>query len=191
MFYFEVEGNRLDAKFIRNDGVIADNFTIMKDVGVKSEVTIISGQSTTLTASWKGNYNWSTSSTQKSITVSPTTDSLYTCTDSYGCIIDSFTVKVTPLPPGMGTLPMPVENIESLKVYPVPVAKGELLHITTRKIEALDFVLVNISGQTVKRLKVQGNADISTSDLSPGLYILRVVGGGPNDFRKIMVMDRR
>ncbi len=127
----------------------------------------------------------------KSITVSPTVDSLYTCTDSYGCIIDSFTVKVTPLPSGMESLPLPVENIKSLKVYPVPVAKGELLHITTTKIEALDFVLVNISGQTVKRLKVQGNADINTSDLSPGLYILRVVGGGPNDFRKIMVMDRR
>ena len=191
MFYFEVEGNRLDAKFIRNDGVIGDNFTIMKDVGVKSEVTIISGQSTTLTASWKGNYNWSTSSTQQSITVSPTTDSVFTCTDSYGCIIDTFTVKVTPLPPGMGSLPMPVENIKSLKVFPVPVAKGELLHITTAKIDAVDFVLVNMSGQTIKKLKIQGNADINTSDLSPGLYILRVVGGGLNDFRKIMVMDRR
>ena len=191
MFYFEVEGNRLDAKFIRNDGIVADKFTIMKDVGVNSEVTIISGQSTTLTASWIGNYNWSTSSTQKSITVSPTADSIYTCTDSYGCIIDSFTVKVTPLPPGMGALPMPVENFKSLKIYPVPVAKGELLHITTSKIDAVDFVLVNISGQTVKRLKVQGNADVNTSDLLPGLYILRLVGGGPNDFKKIMIMDHR
>ena len=163
----------------------------MKDVGVKSEVTIISGQSTTLTASWKGNYNWSTSSTQQSITVSPTTDSVFTCTDSYGCIIDTFTVKVTPLPPGMGSLPMPVENIKSLKVFPVPVAKGELLHITTAKIDAVDFVLVNMNGQTVKKLKVQGNADINTSDLLPGVYILRTVGGGPNDLRKIMVMDRR
>ena len=32
MFYFEVEDNRLDAKFIRRTGVISDQFTIMKNV---------------------------------------------------------------------------------------------------------------------------------------------------------------
>ena len=40
-------------------------------------------------------------------------------------------------------------------------------------------------------VKVQGNSDVNTSDLLPGLYILRVVGGGPNDFKKIMIMDHR
>ncbi len=54
--YFEVENNRLAAKWICSDGVIRDNFTIMKNVNQTSTVSIPTGASTTLTASWTGNY---------------------------------------------------------------------------------------------------------------------------------------
>lgn len=39
MFYLEVEGNRLDAKFIRKDGVIADKFTIMQNAATPAKTT--------------------------------------------------------------------------------------------------------------------------------------------------------
>jgi len=57
--YLEVEGNRLDAKWIADDGVIRDKFTIMKDVNVKQTITQETNlNNITLTASWNGNYGW-------------------------------------------------------------------------------------------------------------------------------------
>jgi hypothetical protein len=97
MLYFEVENNRLDAKFIRRDGVIADEFTIMKDVNETSTVNAFVGSPVTLTASWPGNYSWTTTETTRSISITPaaagTTN--YSVTDVAGCITDQFTVNAT------------------------------------------------------------------------------------------------
>ncbi|HEX6171909.1 MAG TPA: Ig-like domain-containing protein, partial [Chitinophagaceae bacterium] len=86
MLYLEIEGNRLDAKFIRRDQVIADQFTIMKDVSKTSNLTITSGTPTQLTASWIGNYSWSTGETTRTITVSPVGNTTYTVTDGLSCL---------------------------------------------------------------------------------------------------------
>lgn len=93
MFYFEVENNRLDAKFIRRNGDIADQFTIMKDVNRTDTINIVAGNSVTLTASWPGSYNWSTAETTRSVTVTPTEEmTVYTVTDNYSCVTDQYVV---------------------------------------------------------------------------------------------------
>ena len=94
MFYFEVEGNRLDASFIRHDGIIQDRFTMMKDVAKTENITSVAGLPITLNASWKGNYNWQDGSTSQHITVVPTINTTYTCVDNAGCITDKYTVVV-------------------------------------------------------------------------------------------------
>jgi gliding motility-associated-like protein len=60
------------------------------------DVTIVSGTSTTLTATGGGTYAWSTGETTSSITVTPstTTDYCVTVTDGNGCS-DSSCVRVT------------------------------------------------------------------------------------------------
>ncbi len=63
MFYFEVEGNRLDARFLRKDLTVADQFTIMKDVSQKSVISAVVGEELELSASWLGTYNWSNGGT--------------------------------------------------------------------------------------------------------------------------------
>ncbi|MFM1961647.1 MAG: hypothetical protein RLZZ172_492, partial [Bacteroidota bacterium] len=95
MFYFEVEGNRLDAKFLHRNGTVADRFTIMKSVGKNITQTINKGSSATLTASWVGNYLWSNGATTRSISVSPPASSSYSVTDGSNCIADQFQVNVT------------------------------------------------------------------------------------------------
>jgi hypothetical protein len=93
MFYFEVDSNRLDAKFIRRDGQIADNFTIMHDVNAADTFFIIAGDQVSLDASWKGNYAWSNAATTRTITVTPPEGlSNYTVVDNQGCLKDSFAV---------------------------------------------------------------------------------------------------
>ena len=93
MFYFEVDSNRLDAKFIRRDGQIADNFTIMHDVNTADTLFIISGEEVSLNASWKGNYAWSNAAITRTITVTPPEGlSNYVVVDNQGCLKDSFAV---------------------------------------------------------------------------------------------------
>jgi hypothetical protein len=95
MLQLEVEGNRLDAKFIRRDQVIADQFTIMKDVNKTTDLTVPAGTPTELTASWVGEYSWSTSPTTKSITITPSASASYTVTDNVSCLADVFNISVS------------------------------------------------------------------------------------------------
>jgi hypothetical protein len=94
MLYLEVEDNRLDAKFIKWNRKVADQFTIMKGVGTTTNLHIQSGTGATLTASWIGNYLWSTGETTRSITIKPTTTATYTVNDTNRCVKDSFEVVV-------------------------------------------------------------------------------------------------
>ncbi len=96
-----VSGNRLDAEWVCNDGIVRDRFTMMKDVNKKEAYSIYEGDSIDLSSSWKGNYNWSGGYTTQQVRVSPDgldVDTL-TVTDNYNCLRDSFIVtKVLKLP---------------------------------------------------------------------------------------------
>ncbi len=96
--YIEVNGNRLDAKWITEDNSILDQFTIMKDVNNSSDITIHEGDSATLSASWTGVYQWSpANSFAKTISVAPAYTTAYYVKDGfYECIHDTFNVSVIP-----------------------------------------------------------------------------------------------
>jgi len=92
----EVQGSRLDWKWICADGEIRDHFTMMKHTGGRQSLTVKKGDSITLTASFIGDYRWSTGkATTRSITVRPGSTTTYTVKDSFNCIKDTFEVKVT------------------------------------------------------------------------------------------------
>lgn len=94
--YLEIEGNRLDAKFITEDGSIKDRFTILKDVNQKQVLKLEGNQnSISLQASWKGNYNWQHNNDKnKLLNVAPTVTTKYIVQDEQNCLQDEFTVKV-------------------------------------------------------------------------------------------------
>ncbi|MES2655144.1 MAG: metallophosphoesterase [Bacteroidota bacterium] len=96
----EVQNNRLDAKWICSDGVIRDQFTMVKNVNQKTTINANLGDSVTLTASFVGNYTWNnTSQTSRTIKVLPPNGTtVYYVTDTYSCLRDSFTVNTTTLP---------------------------------------------------------------------------------------------
>lgn len=95
----QVEGNRLDARWIASDGVVRDQFTIVKDVNKNTAVTIDKGESITLASSYNGSYLWSTGEVSKEITVSPAATTEYVVHDQYSCLSDTAKVIVNnPLP---------------------------------------------------------------------------------------------
>ncbi|MDF3077321.1 MAG: metallophosphoesterase [Sphingobacteriaceae bacterium] len=91
----EIQGNRIDLKWLSADGKIGDQFTMMKDVNQTTNLAVKKGKQLTLTASYVGNYNWAGSSeTAKTITVKPTETTTYTVRDQFNCIQDTFNVTV-------------------------------------------------------------------------------------------------
>ena len=111
MFYFEVDNNRLDAKFINRVAgpggvaVIGDQFTIMKDVNTTTNYNIVNGNSVNLTASWPQttNYTWvNTTGTTRTVNVTPPNNATtnYTVADGLGCVTDQFSITTS------GTLPV-------------------------------------------------------------------------------------
>ena len=93
MFFFEVDSNRLDAKFIRRDGIIADQFTMFQDVNRKDTFFIVVGDNLSFNASWKGNYVWNTAETTQGVNVTPSEGKTnYWVRDNFQCIADTFTV---------------------------------------------------------------------------------------------------
>ncbi|MCE7065922.1 metallophosphoesterase [Dyadobacter sp. CY326] len=95
----EVEGNRLDARWVTSTGAIMDQFTMEKDVSKRQAVTVQKGSSVTLTASYIGVYTWSTGASTRAISVSPMVDTDYIVQDQYGCVSDTFNVKSAPALP--------------------------------------------------------------------------------------------
>jgi hypothetical protein len=188
MLYFEVENTRLDAKFIRRDGTIADKFTILKDAAKDRSYTILSGESKTLTASWIGTYQWSTGAATRSITVSPTSTTSYTCSDGSNCITDNFTVNVGSAAV-QALLPGVSEEINVFNAYPTPVKRGADLIVTATAARPLDVNIFNDKGQKIKQFKLQGSTHISTSNMHSGIYYIRSQNNGKDLVRKIMIID--
>ena len=93
----EVDGNKLELKFICADGEIRDHFVMMKDVNKTTTINLKKGQSATLTASFAGSYKWNKGkSTERSITVKPLAGkTVYEVQDNYTCVKDVFIVNVT------------------------------------------------------------------------------------------------
>ena len=109
-FIMDIYKNRLDGRYLKTDGTIADEFTILKKdlkVLAQNNVTICEGESTDYFALFNGGsdsitYAWSdTTHTDSVITLAPKTTSNYTIyvTDNLTGQIDSttFTINVIPV----------------------------------------------------------------------------------------------
>jgi hypothetical protein len=180
MMLLEVEDNRLDARFIRKDGVIADKFTILKDLTQSNTISIAAGQSVTLTASWIGNYTWSNGATTRSITISPTLSTGYSCTDGGpSCLSEQFNVNVS-------SQRLSLQDSE-FGVYPVPVSRGTQLIIQTGSIAPAEISLFDEKGMLVLKTTATGIWKMSTEDLHIGFYMIRVVVDGRVETRKVVV----
>ena len=95
----EIEGNRLDAKWITELGVLDDKFTMVKSNPKDSTIILPAGANPlTITASYKPSYLWpSTNQTSQQITL-PNVENgqILTVADGMGCLNDKFTIIKTP-----------------------------------------------------------------------------------------------
>jgi acid phosphatase type 7 len=90
----EIEGNRLDCKWIKDNGKVGDQFTIVKDVNKKTVKIQSVGNSVSLGASWVGTYRWSNNEKTRLIEVSVPTETNFYVSDSLNCFKDTIQIRV-------------------------------------------------------------------------------------------------
>jgi hypothetical protein len=102
----DVSDNRIDAQFIAADGVIQDQFTIMKEVSKTASLTSEYGDTLQVAASWPlaldkaGDYKWSGGETTRSIRYVASRSGTFpvTVSDSRQCLTDQYTITVQAQP---------------------------------------------------------------------------------------------
>ena len=147
----EVEGNRLDAKWIGEDGEIRDKFTMEKDVNKNRTVTVDQGKSVELVPSFVGNYVWNNGSTNRTLTVTPIVTTDYSVKDEFNCITDNFRVEVNaPLPVKLISFTGEADGENQVTLRWVTENEESLAHfLLERALNAKDFeVIKQISATT-------------------------------------------
>ena len=182
--FFEIENNRLDAKWIGADGIIRDNFSIMKNVNNTFNTSIAAGTNITLTASWPGSFNWSTGATTQSITVTPLATTTYTVTDNQNCITDVFNVTVTG-----GAFAAPPKGNTSFVVRPTLVKQGESIYVQIKSNTTVELLMSDVNGRIVKQLKGNNSMYISTAGLTPGIYFISIKGNKKMSPQRVTVIQ--
>ncbi|MCI5059014.1 MAG: metallophosphoesterase family protein, partial [Flavobacteriales bacterium] len=168
----DVEDNRMDVRFLRENGNIDDYFTIMKDVQKVETHTPFSGQPLTLEGSWVGDYSWPDGSINKSITHTAVNDTTIVLSDGY-CLTDTFIINVTQVPVAIDEL-----TWEELEISPNPVNQGGFVKIKGAQGDlnnlANTMQLRNQLGAEVKiDFSFNGNEMLlGTKNMETGVYYL-------------------
>lgn len=162
-FYFEIDGNRLDAKFINEEGNVLDQLTVFKDLNLKAPntQTINYFDKLELAATWTGEYVWSNGDKTKNIKVNPTENTVFKVSDPQNCFQESFDIKVNP--------PLSIQNVE------------ESINIPFESLSIYDLL-----GRKTKEFKQNGTINKELiSELNPGLHILIYQQNGQEKSMKI------
>jgi acid phosphatase type 7 len=193
MLYLEVEDNRLDAQFIRSDGAISDQFTIMQNVNKVTDVNLAAGSSIQLTASWLGSYKWSTGATTRTITVSPSSNTTYQVIDPTNCLTDKFNVNTTLLSVAAQDVLTGEKAMEGqsalLQVFPTLVRRGTRITVRTSASEVIKADVIDSNGRLVSTSEFTGTTSINSYNLPVGIYLLRLQGKGKMKTQKFFVTN--
>jgi hypothetical protein len=156
--------------------------------------TICKGDSITLVASGATTYSWSPGGlTGSSVTVAPPATITYTVSgkDANGCTATK-TIQVFVI--DCGTSGINGKNLEDVfSVYPNPAHEQLMLHFVGLSNATYNLTLTDALGRAVQErtLQVNGaehNEVLSLSDLSKGIYVIRLTGNGQTVLRKIVKM---
>lgn len=187
----DIENNRADLKFLCADGIVRDKFTVFKTVNNVTTYSITSGQSTTLTASWPGNYIWSNSSdTMRAHAVTAYSDTMFWVKDKFNCVADTFYIKVF-----AGIHELSSERAPFV-LFPNPGTESFIIGIELSKPSQLNFSIVTSSGKKVfsskNKIYPVGPHQIKLLEnnqyLAEGIYFITVDLNGSRFTKKLVVV---
>jgi 3',5'-cyclic AMP phosphodiesterase CpdA len=171
VFYFEVDSNRLDGKYVSYSGlstpVVRDSFTIFKDVKKFTSYTVSQNSNLVIQSSWKGSYNWYQGGTSapnlsgnRNFTVPTNTTGTfrYVVKDfsSNSCLKDSFEVIVTlPIPVTLNSFNVSLQNHKVILDWTTSLEQNNKYFIVEKSTDGIHFnylTRVNGAGNSSTRL---------------------------------------
>lgn len=161
----DIQNNRLDAQWLCADGIVRDKFTIYKDVNSVKIYTVTPTTTTTIKASWPGNYIWSNAATTSSISVTTSVNTIFWVKDPNTCVADTFKFVVS-LPTGTETLIL--GNNTSIKIYPNP--NNGCFSIDLNSNEKYTIEVFNIVGQLIHHGELQPGSNLIELKTLAGMY---------------------
>jgi hypothetical protein len=194
----EIEANRIDAKWVCADGSIRDKFTLVKDVNIKKSISIVTGSSANLTASWPGSYSWTGGAVTRSITVAPTTSATYIVKDAVNCLADTFNVTVTSSRPLKISPDAITLSNNGLRIYPNPTTGEATIEYDVPAAGYVSLEVFDIAGKKIKTLlSQQKNSGVYTYSLNtrngylqPGIYAVKLYSVGKQVAQKFIVAGK-
>jgi hypothetical protein len=76
-------------------------------------------------------------------------------------------------------------SIEGLSLYPNPVSNGKV-YITSKKDAEKDIIIFDVLGKKVLQNRIN-TRELNISNLSPGIYIIKITEEGFTSSRKLIV----
>jgi hypothetical protein len=76
-------------------------------------------------------------------------------------------------------------SIEGLSLYPNPVTTGKV-YITSRKDSEKEIIIFDVLGKKVLQTKISSR-ELNISNLTPGVYIIKIIEEGATSSRKLIV----
>ena len=76
-------------------------------------------------------------------------------------------------------------SIEGLNLYPNPVSTGRI-YITSKKDSEKEIIIFDVLGKKVLQTKIN-TKELNISNLSPGVYIIKITEEGSTSTRKLIV----
>lgn len=192
----EVNQNRLDAKFLTMNGIIYDQFTIIKNAGLHSVTQVCPGDTIAMVPSWPGAHLWQPGNiSADTLYASVSISTYYIATDPFGCIRDTFDVVVLPMPPcpPITSVNDPFTN-GRLRLFPVPAESQSAVLISCVSLSAGQYNLqvFDATGKAVtdELLQHDGgefNYELLPGTLMQGIYMVRLSNGRSAFTEKLII----
>ena len=153
---------------------------------VAGTFTVCKGDKQTYTVSGGSSYLWFNNATTNTISLSPSTSTVYSVrTTSNGCNVSkSFSVTVNPC---LGLSPVVLDSARTdIRIYPNPATNKLFIETSA----ACDIQIYNISGQLVLQTKLQqGKNELNLELLKPGMYSIKSNLGATAWYSKLIKVE--
>lgn len=167
-FVLDFDANRLDSKWVCADGIIRDKFTMFKDVNKVKTFTVSPTSTTTIGASWPGNYIWSNAASTRSINVTTSVSTTYWVKDENDCIADTFKFIVNNLPTNIKTF----GDNKNINVFPNPNNGSFNIEIKIDGTYTLE--IYNIIGKLIYKNQLNTGINKTELNVKPGIYLYHI-----------------
>lgn len=191
----EVNDNRLDAKFINDNGQIFDSYTIVKNAGKTTTLLSCPGDNLTLTPSWPSSVQWfPLGVNQDSVVVNPMVSTVYYAYDPLSCIRDTFIINMD-VAANCNSIGIPENNINNqFTLFPSVINSfNDIVTIQSFQDDVIEQIsIIDINGNRNKiNLVEKPSSTLLTFPLknfSSGIYLIEIkLKDGNSAFKKIII----